>query len=50
MFVGTVIGFLGTPVALVLCLVALVRENKYRWLNLLSVTICLTTMLWLYSQ
>lgn len=50
MFVGTVIGFLGTPVALVLCLVALVRENKYRWLNLLSITICLTTMLWLYSQ
>lgn len=50
MFVGVVIAFFGTPVALVLCLVAMVRERKYLWVNLISIAICLTTMLWLYSQ
>ena len=50
MVAGAIIGFLGASVALVLCFVALVREKKYLWVNLISIAICLATMLWLYSQ
>lgn len=50
MVLGGIIGLLGAPVALVLCLIALVREKKYLWVNLISIAICLTTMLWLFGQ
>lgn len=50
MLLGVVIGFLGAPVALILCFVAMVREKKYLWLNLVSIAICLATMLWLFTQ
>jgi hypothetical protein len=50
MVVGAVVGLLGAPVALILCFVALVREKKYLWLNLVSIAVCLLTLLWLFSQ
>ncbi len=49
MFVGVIVGFLGASVALLLCFVALVRERKYLWVNLISIGICLTIILSLYS-
>lgn len=48
MVAGVIVGFLGAPVALLLCFVALVHERKYLWVNLISIGICLTTMLSLY--
>jgi len=43
------IGFLGIPLALVLCFIALVREKTYRWVNLISIAICLANVMWLFS-
>ena len=50
MVAGVIVGFLGLPVALILCIVALAREKKYLWVNLVSITICLAMMLWLFSR
>ena len=47
---GLAIAYLGAPVALVLCFVALVREKGYLWVNLISIVICLANLLWLYVQ
>ncbi len=47
---GVLIGFLGTPVAIAFCLVALIREKRYLWVNLASMVICLAFMLWLYNH
>ena len=47
---GLAIAYLGAPVALVLCFIALVREKGYLWVNLISIVICLANLLWLYVQ
>jgi polyferredoxin len=44
------IGLLGIPLALALCFTALVREKAYRWVNLISIVICLANLRWLFSQ
>jgi len=50
MVLGGAIGFLGAPAAIFPCLVALVREKKYLWVNLVTIFISSATMLWLYNQ
>ncbi len=43
------IGFLGIPLALILCFIAMIREKAYRWVNLISIVICLANGMWLFS-
>jgi FtsH-binding integral membrane protein len=50
MLMSLLIGFVGVPVALILCFVAFVREKSYRWANLISIVICLANVVWLFSQ
>ena len=49
MVIGAVFGLLGVPVAIAFCIVGLIREKKYLWLNLISIVICSAMLLWLLN-